>query len=144
ASGSTFDIHSWFLTTSFNNDTISSYAPLLIRDPYNYSNPDFRLQSTSPLLNNSGFVGINENDFSSIYISIYPNLVNDILNIHFQNNVDEASVQILDIMGRIFYNEVLFDINNDLIINTASLPSGTYIIRIINSNDFLQKSFIKL
>ncbi|HOV55782.1 MAG TPA: T9SS type A sorting domain-containing protein, partial [Bacteroidales bacterium] len=87
---------------------------------------------------------INENDFTNINISIYPNPVNDILNIHFQNNADKASVQILDIMGRIFYNEVLSNINNDLIINTASMPSGTYIIRVINSNDLLQKSFIKL
>ena len=143
-SGSTFDIRSWYLTTSFNNDTLSSYIPLLIRDPYNYSNPDFRLQSSSPLLNNSGFVGINENDFTNINISIYPNPVTDILNIHFQNNADKVSVQILDIMGRILYNEVLFNINNDVIINTSSMPSGTYVIRVINSNDLLQKSFIKL
>jgi len=144
ASGSTFDIRSWYLTNSFNNDTLSSYVPLLIRDPYNYSNPDFRLQSSSPLLNNSGFVGINENDFTNINISIYPNPVTDILNIHFQNNADKVSVQILDIMGRILYNEVLFNINNDVIINTSSMPSGTYVIRVINSNDLLQKSFIKL
>ncbi|HOY90370.1 MAG TPA: T9SS type A sorting domain-containing protein, partial [Bacteroidales bacterium] len=143
-SGSTFDIRSWYLTTSFNNDTLSSYIPLLIRDPYNYSNPDFRLQSSSPLLNNSGFVGINENDFTNINISIYPNPVTDILNIHFQNNADKVSVQILDIMGRILYNEVLFNINNDVLINTSSMPSGTYVIRVINSNDLLQKSFIKL
>ncbi|HOF08045.1 MAG TPA: T9SS type A sorting domain-containing protein, partial [Bacteroidales bacterium] len=73
-----------------------------------------------------------------------PNPVTDILNIHFQNNADKVSVQILDIMGRILYNEVLFNINNDVIINTSSMPSGTYVIRVINSNDLLQKSFIKL
>jgi hypothetical protein len=143
ASGSTFEIRPWFFTASFNNDTLSSYAPLLIRDPYNYSNPDFRLQSTSPLLNNSGFVGIDENTLSASNISLYPNPVSDFLNIHFGKNIDKVSIQILDIMGRILYNNELFNVNDDMIINTSNMPAGTYIIRFINDKDLIQKTFIK-
>ncbi len=46
-------------------------------------------------------------------------------------------------MGRILYNNELFNVNDDMIINTSNMPAGTYFIRIISNDDLLQKTFIK-
>lgn len=140
ASESTFDTRSWFLTPSFNNDTLSSYAPLSIRDPYNYSNPDFRLLSNSPLLSSSSFVSIGENAISNLVVNIFPNPSIDYISIDSDNNIE--SLEIIDILGQIYYSEYINA--NRITINISNLPFGNYIIRMISNNQLIQKLFIKL
>ncbi|MBX7182129.1 MAG: PKD domain-containing protein [Bacteroidia bacterium] len=54
-SGSTFDIASWFNTSAFGNTTLTNNSDLLVADPFNLSNPDFTLQSGSPLSSGASF-----------------------------------------------------------------------------------------
>ncbi len=60
-------------------------------------------------------------------IKIFPNPVNDVLNIEFGNNPHKISVTIYDISMKEVFNETL---HNQYQINTNNLENGTYILKI--------------
>lgn len=65
-------------------------------------------------------------------INIYPNPVNDILNINQLNN-DFTSLSIYNILGEIvFQNQIL---NKSIVIDVKSLPSGVYMMRLSGEQD---------
>ncbi len=55
ASGSTWDITTWFNQMSFNNSILPNSTDLQLTNPYNYDNPSFMPLAGSPLLSNSSF-----------------------------------------------------------------------------------------
>jgi len=55
ASGSTWDITTWFNQGSFANSILPSSSDLQLTNPYNYDNPSFLPIGGSPLLSNSSF-----------------------------------------------------------------------------------------
>ncbi|MDR0802714.1 T9SS type A sorting domain-containing protein [Fluviicola sp.] len=73
--GSTFPIQTWFAAGM--NDSITTTANILIT-PYNYTSPDYRPTTDSPLLTGSdftGLAGIIENS-AIAGVSLYPNPTN--------------------------------------------------------------------
>ncbi|MFM9028186.1 MAG: T9SS type A sorting domain-containing protein [Bacteroidota bacterium] len=55
ASGSAFDISTWFNTASFGNSILSAATDLQLTNPYNYNQPDLLPQPATSLLNGADF-----------------------------------------------------------------------------------------
>jgi hypothetical protein len=77
-------------------------------------------------------VGLDE--ASALNFMVYPNPANDHVLVAF-DNTSEGSVQIIDAMGRVVYNETLTTIGSvTLPINVGQLANGTYTIQVINAH----------
>lgn len=59
ASGSTFDISTWYNTPSFGNSLLTNPTDLQLNDAYDYSAPDFLPATGSPLLSGADFSAAN-------------------------------------------------------------------------------------
>ncbi|MFM2206786.1 MAG: hypothetical protein RL213_761 [Bacteroidota bacterium] len=62
ASGSTFDISTWYGTSAYGNSLLAAPTDLQLTAPYNYSAPNFIPQSGSPLLSGADFSAQNLQD----------------------------------------------------------------------------------
>jgi hypothetical protein len=80
-----------------------------------------------------------ENSFEDRDVIVYPNPVSDFL---YLNRVDkDASLEIIDISGKVHEVEVL---ENEIpTLQVATLPSGTYFIRITQKGEVQVKKFVK-
>ncbi len=67
-------------------------------------------------------------------VSIYPNPVNDILNINVKDFSGDVSVKVIDINGREVYTQKLSNINNSTAINLSSLATGIYVLKLQGEN----------
>ena len=115
-------------------------------------NPELRYTKAViniPLLNITNQTAIQIEDFATILlstnnniltdnISIYPNPVNDILNIKSKDN-QKISFVIIDINGR----EIISKTSNDNNINVSNLKKGIYFVKITNDNSSITKKIIK-
>lgn len=115
-------------------------------------NPELRYTKAViniPLLNITNQTAIQIEDFATILlstnnniltdnISIYPNPVNDILNIKSKDN-QKVSFVIIDINGR----EIISKTSNDNNINVSNLKKGIYFVKITNDNSSITKKIIK-
>lgn len=79
---------------------------------------------TSAVLNNETFVA-NKN------VSIYPNPVNDVLNINIKDLTgSDVAIKVIDTNGREVYNNIITNFQNENSIDLSSLASGIYIINL--------------
>ena len=86
-------------------------------------------------------VNIVENQSDKILI--YPNPVNDNLNIEFIGNISDAkTIEIMDISGRIVAKQSVNNVPN-IRINTSQLQAGSYFVLIRSSQGVVRKQFIK-
>ncbi len=77
-------------------------------------------------------VGIEENN--SMSFEVYPNPANAQVLVAFENNT-EASVTILDAMGRVVFAQAINEIGSQVLpINVSELASGSYTVQIISDN----------
>lgn len=73
-------------------------------------------------------------------IRMYPNPVNDMLNIRINNFVGKVSVQFIDVSGRMVLSTSEENFNIEKAINTSSLQSGVYVVKLIgNGLNYSQK-----
>jgi hypothetical protein len=76
-----------------------------------------------------GAVGVEEAD-SNLEISVYPNPINDILNLNASENI--TNVTVYDMLGKVVKN---IDFNAlTLSVNTADLASGSYMVKVAMGN----------
>ncbi|MEZ5013706.1 MAG: T9SS type A sorting domain-containing protein [Chitinophagales bacterium] len=73
--------------------------------------------------------------------TVYPNPVSDILHVHFDDAVENASLQLIDITGKIIYTTVAngYSMNLDL----ADIPAGVYFVCLEINNDVQRVRCIK-
>uniref|UniRef100_UPI00404B6BFC S8 family serine peptidase n=1 Tax=Flavobacterium sp. TaxID=239 RepID=UPI00404B6BFC len=78
-------------------------------------------------------------------IVLYPNPVNDVLNIANINHSDIKSISIIDMNGRVIINSSLFvNTNNNIVISTVNLQSGVYFLQIQDTKGMMtHHKFIK-
>jgi PKD repeat protein len=74
--------------------------------------------------------------------NIWPNPVNDMLNIQLNSRIDNATINIYDASGRIVGNYTISNLNQ-VNINVAKLPPGLYFARFVNQNKSEVVKFIK-
>lgn len=79
-------------------------------------------------------------------VSVFPNPVRGSLNIamHFLNE-DNASLEIIDVNGRVCYSESLSDTGDYQLVrfDVSDLPNGAYVVKISSSSKVLVEKFIK-
>ena len=86
-------------------------------------------------------VVVEEKD-SPVYFSVGPNPANDYLNVFMLNpSSKNKQIEILDISGKIIYQTSTFD--NKKTLNTSTLPSGVYLVRVNDGQNSLVKRFVK-
>ena len=90
----------------------------------------------------NGASGISELKINKSNYSIYPNPVNDVLNINFNENVKNAQISIMNIAGQTIKVQVENN-TSKFEMNTSSLPSGIYFARILADGKITILKFIK-
>ena len=85
-------------------------------------------------------VGINEYTDSDL-ISIYPNPVNNLVNIKLEKEYDSSTVRIIDIIGRKVMEVGISGLLNT--IDVSNLSKGNYFLIIENKEQLISKGFIK-
>ncbi|MFN4123995.1 MAG: T9SS type A sorting domain-containing protein [Flavobacteriales bacterium] len=85
-----------------------------------------------------------ENLFSSNEILFYPNPVQDILHIRFQNsNAAHIRLCIFDIRGREVFSQNGY-LQENLMLNLDNLQPGTYFVHLLSNGFMFRKQFVKL
>ena len=82
---------------------------------------------------------ISQENIDKDKVKIYPNPVNDILNISAPENIE--SVKIINSIGQLIYQEKVN--TNELKINTNNYKSGFYIISIKTKAQLITRKIIK-
>lgn len=72
----------------------------------------------------------NEEIKAKFGLSIYPNPVKDVLNIHATEFSGEVSIEIIDINGRAVYTQKINNLNGLNPINLSVLSSGVYVLKL--------------
>lgn len=112
-----------------NNDSSLSYL-------VEYLEPSFTDTCSQPFR-----VPENANESN---ISVYPNPVKDYLYINLESEINEVSIQIYDIEGRMITDENLKSSSNIIKIDTKALSYGTYFVKLISNTINGTSLFIKL
>ncbi|TDP03042.1 T9SS type A sorting domain-containing protein [Flavobacterium sp. 245] len=98
-----------------------------------------------PILTNkatSTFKALGRQDFEfSEYFNIYPNPVQDILNIDSKNTIQKKSMQIFDVLGQTIIS--VLNAENVSKIDVSKLQSGNYILKISSDRGSSSFKFIK-
>lgn len=77
-------------------------------------------------------------------IRIYPNPTNGMLNIRINQFIGNLSIQVVDVNGRIVYNQANQNFNIEKSINLSSLQKGMYLLKLNGSNlNYTEKIIIK-
>ena len=96
------------------------------------------------ILKVTGATGITEN-YLPHSLSVYPNPVNDQLNIRIEEPLNKCTIQIVDARGSLVNETAKSNLwQSSVVINVSSLQKGNYKIRIISGDMILNSGFIKL
>lgn len=88
--------------------------------------------------------GINEVSSSQKSISLYPNPVNDLLNIAVGDIIGDVTVNISNAAGQIIQTISKTQLDGQLLsVNTSSLPKGLYFVQVVSDEQILSGRFIK-
>ena len=93
---------------------------------------DLRINDTS-----LGFDDINENNFS-----IYPNPVNDVLNIKSATRKTVTHITAFDFTGRMIH-DAAFESVSEVSIDTATWSAGTYLLNVVSENGSANYRIVK-
>ena len=89
--------------------------------------------------------GIGLNEFINAPINLYPNPSKDFINIDFESNLSNVSVEILNSLGDVLILENLADVSSKYIMQIAvhNLPSGLYLLRVKSDHQLHRVNWIK-
>lgn len=82
-------------------------------------------------------VGAEENLFAEL--SIYPNPANDVLNISGLENIENATISITDIAGRLVYSQNVKSAAGNIQVNIEGLNRGVYMLTIDGAQSITKK-----
>jgi len=89
--------------------------------------------------------GIGLNELINAPINLYPNPSKDFINIDFESNLSNVSVEILNSLGDVLILENLADVSSKYIMQIAvhNLPSGLYLLRVKSDHQLHRVNWIK-
>ena len=130
-----------------NGDLIDSltYEALGTNQSYGYSNEVdgelmvFEEGFTTPNASNatSSISSVNR-----VELNVYPNPANDLVQLTFAGLTESIQLNVFDITGRMVMQQSLNGNINQAQLNTASLPSGAYLIRVGSGKERAYKKLI--
>lgn len=137
---------SFFNQSEFTNDTIATNDLLQIFDPFNLSQPNFLMHSTSDLKSGSSWLqaGLKENK-KSFAASVYPNPVskNATINLNLEKT-QKITVVLYDMLGHKVATIAQSQYSagqNEIKYDASSLPRGMYFVQI---SDGTKSSSLKM
>jgi hypothetical protein len=78
--------------------------------------------------------------FNHETVAVYPVPVQNELNVQWPDDFQEIHVMLMDVRGRIYFDERLMPSGTDLTIDMRNLPHGIYLLKIKSNNrNFIQK-----
>ena len=81
-------------------------------------------------------MNIKETDATVLDVKVYPNPTTELVNIQINHStIDQVVVTITDLQGKEIYYGKYACISNVIGINTASYPTGTYVLSLKNLNN---------
>lgn len=131
-----------------NSFTSGNFSTIVFNNIF--INPCVLLDFTSTITSELGDVDIQSFNFvvsevtdNNTEVKIYPNPVNDILNIKLDRLLSEFSIEIFDVSGKVIFSSYKF-LNNDLVsLNLSHLSSSMYMLVISHEKDFSTSLFFK-
>ena len=89
--------------------------------------------------------GIGVNELVNVPINLYPNPSKDFINIDFETNLSNVSVEILNSLGDVLILENLADVPSKHTMQIAinNLPSGLYLLRVKSDHQLHRLNWIK-
>jgi len=89
--------------------------------------------------------GIGVNELVNLPINLYPNPSNDFINIDFESNLSNVSIEILNSLGDVLILENLADVSTKHTMQIAvyDLPSGLYLLRVKSDHQLHRLNWIK-
>lgn len=93
------------------------------------------------VLANESFSSLSISEAQKIDFAMYPNPVNDILNIDLPEIAEKVTVEFYDQIGKLAYTQNLD--TNSKTINIRGLATGIYILKVIADNKIGTQKFIK-
>lgn len=132
-----------------------SFSSTFIAQSVIQNRPAISLEQSATIANNSKTItidyindkgwGVNVKDVDAQnFMNLYPNPATDVLNVDVKmlGNYD-ATIEVLDLNGRVVYSAVGYNTPSGFSINVADLSKGLYIVRIKN-NDFVSTSKVNI
>jgi len=88
-------------------------------------------------------MGYNEMEIKENQLNIYPNPAKEYITVDISSeNIENATVQIINLLGKVVYSETGI-INNNIKIDIQNFESGLYFLSIENENSIMIKKFTK-
>lgn len=86
------------------------------------------------------YLYLSTSDYDFSHLLVYPNPTNDIINIDFGRKINRAKVLIIDLSGKVLYNDELS--NGTMYKLNLNLNDGVYILKIESKNSSIAKRII--
>ena len=121
----------------FNGKNPNGDWTLVVDDPYSGDGGSLNSWGIKICQQNN----LSSNDFDISNISLYPNPASNQLYLQSNEAISNAKVKIIDIAGKVVYNNINYNIEQP--INIENLSQGFYIFQITNNDKSYTKKFIK-
>jgi hypothetical protein len=74
---------------------------------------------------------------------VEPNPVDDRVNIHISEKLQDVTISIYSIEGRLLFSQLYLEERNHFSVNTTHFPSGMYIVRVLYKQGSFSKRVVK-
>ncbi len=75
-------------------------------------------------------------------LKIYPNPATDLVNVSITSNEVNKKIQIIDLLGKVVFSDIIADDNTNLKINTSNFIPGVYFVSVTSNNKSIRTSKI--
>ena len=86
--------------------------------------------------------GASVNSTSNVKVNVYPNPAKDELNINLKANSAIENIQLIDLQGKIVYNETVNTVDYAKTISTSEFGSGVYFLKVISNHEVVNHKVI--
>ena len=85
-----------------------------------------------------------QSENSNPTLKVFPNPVKDVATINFPQLSSSSELSVYDVMGQIILQKTVSSTESSIKLDLNYLPSGIYVVRLVNSTYVYQKSILKL
>jgi len=124
---------------AINSSNVYEYKDAMAASANNYYR--LKMVATDGDVTYSNVVNLKTNKFGSTPITIAPNPAKDAISVIYPLTAAEASLNIVDMQGRVVYKQIVAANTDQGDINISALPAGIYVLRMDAGNSQVQQLF---